>query len=89
MFGPSQDSSVWLISLPKCLWCGERTENIWSPAKCTCENEKYLGSIIQDSVTTCAEIIEGTKTIPEKTVPTKNALTNFYILLTFLLITIA
>ena len=76
--------------MPKCLWGSERTENIWSPAKCTCENEKYLGSIIEDSVTACTEIIEGTKTIPAKTVPAKKVLTltNFYILLIFLLIAI-
>ena len=43
---------------------------------CTCENGKQLGSIIGDSVITCNEIIEVTKTVPTKilltkTIPTK------------------
>ena len=36
---------------------------IWSPATCSCENIKYVGSIIDNSVITCDEIIEMTKTI--------------------------
>ena len=31
---------------------------IWNLAACTCENGKYLASIIGDSVIMCAEIIE-------------------------------
>ena len=45
--------------------------------------KKYLSSITDDSVTRCDKITEITKTIP-----TKSSLTNFYILLIFLLTTI-
>ena len=62
---------------------------IWNPATYTCKNGKYLGSIIDDSVVACDEIIEAIKAVPTKTVTTKVASTNFYILLTFLSITIA
>ena len=31
---------------------------VWNPATCNCENDKYLSSIMNDSVTTCDEIIE-------------------------------
>ena len=45
---------------------------IWNPATCSCKNNKYLASIIDNSVITCGEIIEAeakssdeeTKTIP-------------------------
>ena len=38
---------------------------IWNPATRSCKNGKYLASIIDDdSVITCDEIIEQTKTIP-------------------------
>ena len=64
---------------------------IWNPATCSCENEKYLASIIDDSVITCDEIIEETKTIPtnfnEKN--TKSTIQNFYISLVFLLFIIS
>ena len=55
----------------------------------TCENGKYVGSIIDYSVVTCDEIIEATKTVPTSTssTSTKSTSTNFYILLAFLLIT--
>ena len=33
-------------------------------ATCSCENGKYLASIIDDSMIMCDEIIEGTKTVP-------------------------
>ena len=36
---------------------------IWNPATCSCKNGKYLASIIDDSVITCNEIIEETKTV--------------------------
>ena len=50
--------------------------------------------MIGNSVVECDEIIDTTKTIPPKSTSTKNVsakstLTNFYILLAFLLITIA
>ena len=31
---------------------------IWNPATCSCENGKYLASIIYDFVITCDEIID-------------------------------
>ena len=31
---------------------------IWNPATCSCENGKYLASIMDDSAITCDEIIE-------------------------------
>ena len=37
--------------------------NPWNPTACTCENGKYLGSTIGDSVITCDGIIEAAKTI--------------------------
>ena len=29
---------------------------VWNPGTCTCENIKYLGSIIDDSVISCHKI---------------------------------
>ena len=71
---------------------------VWNPATQSCENGKYFTSIMGDSAITCDEIIDmilpmmkKTKTIPanfnEKKATCKTQ--NFYILLTFLLITIA
>ena len=34
---------------------------IWNPATCSCENGKYLKSIIDDSVIMCNEVIETQK----------------------------
>ena len=77
---------------------------IWNPSICNCENGKYLASIVDDSAITSDEIIESydEETIIKKTIPiTKTIPTNFnerkatcktrnfYILLAFLLITIA
>ena len=61
---------------------------------CICENGKYLANIMDDSVITCDEVIESynieIKTIPtnfiEKNITCKTQ--SFYILLTFLIITI-
>ena len=65
---------------------------IWNPATCSCENAKYLASIIDDSVITCDKIIdEETKTVTTN-FNEKNAICktkNFSISLTFLLIRIA
>ena len=37
---------------------------IWNPATCCCKNQKYLVSIIDNSVITCDDIIEEeTKTV--------------------------
>ena len=70
----------------KSILCGKNY--IWNPATCRCENGKYLASIIDNSVITCDKIIDGeeTKTVP-KTIICKTK--SFYILLAFLLITIA
>ena len=64
-----------------------------NPATCSCENGKYLASIIYDLVITCDEIMDAeTKSIPtnfnEKNIACKTC-KNFYILLNFLLTTIA
>ena len=34
-----------------------------NPATCGCKNEKYLATIIDDSIITCDEIIEEIKTV--------------------------
>ena len=59
-----------------------KKDNTWNPCTCTCENGEHLASIIKDSMITCDEIIEPTKTVPakstsRKTVPTKGTPTNF------------
>ena len=71
---------------------------IWNLSTCSCENGKYLASIMDDSAIMCDEIIdaeaksndEETKTIPtnfnEKNKSCK--IQKFNILLVFLLITI-
>ena len=41
---------------------------IWNPSKCTCENGKYLGSIIDDLAITYDETKEVTKTFQTKTI---------------------
>ena len=68
-----------------------KKDYIWNLATCSCKISKYLASIIDDSNITCDEIIEETKTIPTKLNETKKTckMKHFYILLTFLLITIA
>ena len=48
--------------------CGK--SYFWNPATCSCENGKYARSIIDNSVITCDEIKDTTKTVPTKTVPT-------------------
>ena len=67
-----------------------------NPATCSSKNGKYLASITDDSVITCEEIIdayaeaksydEETKTIMKNIISERKS---FYILLTFLLITMA
>ena len=60
---------------------------IWNSATCNCENGKYLASIMDDSAIICDYVIDAddeTKFI-EKKATCKSQ--NFYILLTFLLIT--
>ena len=63
-------------------------KNIMNPATCSCENGKYLASIIDNSVITCDEITDAeTKTIPtnfnEKNITCKTR--NFYIFFAFLI----
>ena len=68
---------------------------VWNPAICNCENGKFLASIMDDSVIKCDKVLEPydeeIKTIPanfnEKNVTPKTQ--SFYVLLAFLLITIA
>ena len=63
---------------------------ICNPSTCTCENSKYLGIIIGDSVITCNEVIEVKKTISTDFKQKKVTcnIENIYVLVTFLLITI-
>ena len=73
----------------------------WDPSSFSCKNCKYLASNTDDSVVTCDEIIEVTKTVSAKSTSNKTVPTNFnekmitcktkklYVLLAFLLITIA
>ena len=61
---------------------------VWSPSACICENGKYFASAMDDSVITCDKIID----VEEANFNEKNITCitqNFYILLAFLLITIA
>ena len=73
-----------------CMW-----DYYWNPVTCSCENRKYLASIIDDSAITCEEIIESYEEETKTTLTNSNEKNiickrqNFYILLTFLLITIA
>ena len=65
----------------------EKKDYIWNRSTCTCENGKYLGSIIDDSVITDDEIIEVAKTdlrnivsvkiVPIKAISTKTIPTSF------------
>ena len=45
---------------------------------CTCENVKYVGIIIDDSVVTFDEIIDATKTFPTKSTSTKSTSTKLF-----------
>ena len=68
---------------------------VWSPATCSCENRKYLASIMDNSAIMCDEIGESydeeTKTILTNFIKINITCRaqNFYILLKFLLITVA
>ena len=54
-----------------------KRDYIWNPSTCICDNGKYLNCIVGDSVNTCDEFLEETKTVPTKTLATKPVLTNF------------
>ena len=60
---------------------------VWNSATCNCENRRYLASIMDDSAIICDEVIES-RDEEWKTILT-NFNKNFYILLVFLLTTIA
>ena len=38
---------------------------IWNPAPYSCKNGKYVGSITEDSLITCGEVMEKTNTVPK------------------------
>ena len=61
----------------------KKKDYIWDPVTCSCENGKYLASIIDDSVITCDEIIEETKTSPtnlnENKQSVKHKISTFYL----------
>ena len=63
---------------------------IRNPRTCTCENVRYLESIIDDSVVTCDEIIDALRSelINFNDQKATCKMKNFYILLTVLLIII-
>ena len=56
---------------------GAKNIYIWNPATCSCENGKYVESIIDNSVLMCDGIMEETKTIPIKTTSKTIISTNF------------
>ena len=75
--------------------CDCKKRHLWekdyvlNSATCNCENGKYLASIIDNSAIMCDEVIESYNeetNFNEKKATCKTE--NFYILLTFLLITI-
>ena len=50
---------------------------IWNPPTCTCENGRHARSIIDNSVSTCDEIMEETKFVPTKSTSTKTVPIDF------------
>ena len=48
-----------LCECKKCHACEK--DCIWNPGTCSCQNGKYLASIMDDSAITCDEIIEEPK----------------------------
>ena len=62
---------------------------VWNSATCNCKNGKYLTSIMDDSVITCDEIIEERVATNLRENKANCKTQNLYILLAFLLITIA
>ena len=67
----------------------------WNPATYSCQNGKYVGRVIHNLVVIiCDKVIDttklpSTKTISTKTISNKCVLTNFYVLVSFLIIAIA
>ena len=63
----------------KC-WCEKSCvwkNYIWNAATCSCENGKYAGSIIDNSMITCDEVIDETKTVTTKNVTTNSTFSKF------------
>ena len=56
---------------------------IWNLAPYSCKNGKYVGSITDDSLITCGEVIEKTNTVPKnfngKKQPVKQNIFIFYL----------
>ena len=55
---------------------------VWNPATCSCENEKYLASIMDDSPIMCDEIIKSyddETNFNEKKQPVKRKISIFYL----------
>ena len=83
-----RDNNKWRCECKKHHICEK--DYVWGPASCSCENEKYLPSIMDDSAITCDEVIKSYDediNFNEKKATCKTQ--NSYILLAFLLITIA
>ena len=51
------------VKIWKSIMCAKKNY-IWNPTTCSCENGKYLASIIDDSVISFDEMVEETKNIP-------------------------
>ena len=67
--------------------CVKKLHYIWNPATCSCKNRKYVRSINDDLVITCDKITEGYRTKLFQ-FTTNSTSTNFFILLSFLLVTL-
>ena len=84
--GRNCNSNQWWNSDKCCCECKKRhvceKDYIWNPTTCNYENGKYLANIMDDSAIMCDYI-------NEKKNKKKTHTQHFYILLTFLLITIA
>ena len=52
---------------------------IWKPSTCSCENRKYLASIMDDSTITCDEIIDVKSNFNEKKWPVKHKIFMIYL----------
>ena len=50
---------------------------VWNPTTFSCNNGKYVASIIDDSANTCDEIVKETKTVPTN-FNEKNAACNIF-----------
>ena len=82
------DNNKWRCECKKHHICEK--DCVWSPASCSCDNEKYLAGIMDDSAITCDEVKKSYDediNFNEKKAICKTQ--NSYILLAFLLNTIA